>query len=88
MPDPATIPAFTGDGKELAAGEAPRFKLAEATTSGPVDSIGAPLVAPRARPPRACARCGRRFKPKHGEAMGVVLVVLSELRRNRRMRAT
>ena len=58
-----TVPAFDQSGRLLAAGEASILKRAEVSTSGPVDSIGAPLVAPRARPPRPCARCARRFKP-------------------------
>ena len=69
MPDPATVPAFTHEGRQLAAGEAPRFKLAEATTNGPVDSVGAPLDKHPARPKRRCARCTRKFQPTRKRIM-------------------
>ena len=63
MVERITVPAFDRYGRQLAAGEAPRFKLAEATTNGPVDSVGALLVPAPVRAKRPCVRCGRRFKP-------------------------
>ena len=62
MPERVTVPAFDRNGRQLAAGEAPRFKLAEVTTNGPVDSAGAPLEPAPALFARPCSRCGRRFR--------------------------
>ena len=63
MPERATIPAFTHEGRQLAAGEAARFKRAEVATNGPVSSAGEPLDKHPAPPKRRCARCTRKFQP-------------------------
>ena len=57
------VPAYSDSGKLLAAGEAAYFKHAVVESTGPVDGAGAPLLPPKVRPKRRCARCRRRFKP-------------------------
>ena len=63
MAERATIPAYDRLGRQLAAGEAPRFARAEAATNGPVSSAGEPLDKHPALPKRRCARCTRKFQP-------------------------
>ena len=63
MAERVTVPPFNCYGRQLAAGEAPALKRAEVASNVGRNANGAPLDKPQARPPRPCARCGRRFKP-------------------------